>query len=480
MRHKRAWRLGGLVCLAAIYAACGGQQTHNLGENANAGAGGAGAGAGTTTANGGAGGNGTPGFKPPGIGGNGEGGVGAVPATLGGTTPVKYSYPIQPTQPIDPNCTCASSAQICNAAKECVDRCDGQGRCAMWLVNRAVTAMIEEASTVYYAIMPTTDPLGNRSNDAALYRVTYPAGTPEVIASGLDFVDQILGRYQGITYLHVGWLKSGKILAVTDNGETTVVDACADDSTGSSRASLRGQWLTYVSADRVKVMRVDLAGNRTPEVLVDVSNVSPPPTDPTAVTRLRETYVLDDVIWYKGDYLGTCWIDISDPAKIPNCETRCEYQIFATSGNQIFCTDALVVGAKDARGTSLLTVYNRTDSGPYGFVDAGHFFDGWLYTSTSKNSGSNTSAHLVIRFPTNVGRLPQEVLPTEIADPQGDGSYAFEIGSDGIFFYRGYQYLHAAEPQYIFHAPFPAQPCDTQLPCANSAQVCTGGFCAAP
>jgi len=87
MRQPRAWRLGGLVCLVALYSACG-EQTRPPGENVNAGAGGTGTSNATSTGGTGVGGS-TAGSEPSAsssAGATTSGGTSAASVTTSGGT----------------------------------------------------------------------------------------------------------------------------------------------------------------------------------------------------------------------------------------------------------------------------------------------------------------------------------------------------------------------------------------------------------
>lgn len=94
-----------------------------------------------------------------------------------------------------------------------------------------------------------------------------------------------------------------------------------------------------------------------------------------------------------------------------------------------------------------------------------------------------------MRYPTSVGRLLQEVVAKEVASPsvvinyEGGGANTdlsdskFTVSDAGIFWVQPVADVNRG--QYIFHSPLPPQPCDGELPCANTADVCTNGFCVA-
>ena len=490
MKHTWAWQLVGLFGLVGLYSACPGQ-VHNLGENGNAGTGGidpgkttpiggaGGAGLGATTATGGFGGNGTPGVKPLGTGGMGTGGNGAGGVgILGGTPPVIHPYVTQPTLPIDPTCTCASSSQICNAAKECVDRCDYAGLCAVWLTNHAVKSLYIEGSTLYYATAPTTDSLGNASTDGSLFRVEYPSGVPLLIATGLQNPQTILGRYNGSTYLVASIGSVNSLYSVSDIGAVKKLD----DS--SERASMRGKWLAYSTFDYRTLKLIDLSGNLVPKQLV---TLTPPASDPTSA-RITNPTVTDNYVWYgSGFEPAWCSVGLSDLALGSTCYSGyvAPYDTVIANGDNVnvICGQTMSGRATSKRidGTVLLTLLTAIPGDANAVQEQTVLSGGWLYSLVS---GDSSASHWLFRYPTNVARLPQMVLSKDEASPTFapgapiDNTTNFVVSDAGVFWAQPVADVN--QPQYIFRASLPPQPCDTQVPCANSALVCSSGFCAAP
>ena len=150
MKRTSLKNMGWLGIALGLVTACEGR-TRSLGDNA---------GGQTSVTTGGAGGTGgadTSTGGQPGTGGANTSTGGQV-GTGANTSPTPYIS--NPTLPIDPSCTCASSDNICNAAGNCVPRCDSEGRCAMWLTNRSVKDLFVDADTFYYATSAVVDPLG--------------------------------------------------------------------------------------------------------------------------------------------------------------------------------------------------------------------------------------------------------------------------------------------------------------------------------
>ena len=100
------------------------------------------------------------------------------------------------------------------------------------------------------------------------------------------------------------------------------------------------------------------------------------------------------------------------------------------------------------------------------------YSQGWLYSTADYNPTR------LVRYPSSVGRLPQTVLPADIAGPAfptASSENAFAVSSVGNFWSQTVS--DKSQGQYIFYALLPAQPCDATLPCADSTQVCTSGLC---
>lgn len=493
MESKRV-RMGGLLGLVFLHAACNGR-VHNLGDEGSAGGGSDAGGKSTITAYGGGmsyGGGAVGGQLS--MGGAISYGGGAVGGGMSVGGAINNSaYPLSPTLPVDPNCSCASSSQICNAQGTCVDRCESSGVCATWLTSSSVTAMYAEGSTLYYATAPKTDPLGNPGKNASLYRVEYPGGTPTRLATGMGKVWRIVGRYGEATFAEVESSGALGLQRIADAGQIAELD-----SNIHSPASMRDSRIVYESPDRLNLRFVDVGKTLVPTTLLTLQS------DPSDPAELEQPQVLSTVIWFgralSGSQYGNCTIGLSDLSASPKCKSGDYFRegsmlIVGTAGDKLyvnFTWAALLILEADSEGVTQRTLANADGTSFFGQLPLGtSLSEGWLYSwlGSSDAVTKNRTVRLV-RYPTAVGRLPQEVMPFEIATPSVVGvsdpingsidrsDSTFAVSSAGIFWIQ-----NDAEPndgQYIFHAPLPPQPCDSELPCANTAEVCTNGFCKAP
>jgi hypothetical protein len=510
MKTARLSGMGWLGAILVLSVACAGK-VRNLGDEEAAGAGGKGGSAGKggaavggavdsekggSTALGGQGGNTD--FLVGGSTAQGGGTYSTYPGTaFGGTTGVggntdflmagttaleKRPYPYAPTLPIDPTCKCDSPTQICNAARECVDRCVTEGPCAMWLTNRAVTDLYVEGATLYYTTSAVADPLGNPGTNGSLYRVEYPNGAPTLIATELREPSRIIGRYNGATLLQIGTDRAWSyIVRVTDAGASTKLDNLAGFGIG-----MCGKWLAGPGSDHSKLVRIDLDGDLTPEVIVDLSTGSGASSLPNSQAYIQSAQISDDYIWYAKNVDSTnyvCYLRLANLALGPTCLEGfvAEFSLAGANGDQVFGSDISTrVLSLDINGKRL-TLF-QTANIMVASVQRTIYKDGWLYSTAS----STTSVEVqLLRYPSTVGRLPQGVLPSDIAtnafmragSTVADTS-GFTVGSPGLFWFQAV--TDKSQGQYIFHAPLPPQPCDAELPCADTTQTCTSGFCAAP
>lgn len=390
-------------------------------------------------------------------------------------------YVVDPTLPIDPSCTCDASDQICNAASQCVPRCDDSGRCASWLANHAVKDLLVEGTSLFYAVGAGTDPLGNASTDGSFYRVDTTGGTPVLIAGGLVNPYKIVGRYAGVTYIETKSDTTAAIVSVSDAGAVSNLDQ--DVASGEEAAMLWGHWLAYLNADQSKLMGIDLTSNLTPVVLAQV---------PTSGDTLQGPLVLDNQVLYGISSSGqTCSIQPSNLVQGSTCADGGIFNPFggyvavATTGDKYFVSLGThsIVASYAPLNTQLLTLFSPNVSG----VDysAGNlvYANGWLYMNLY---GPCTSAEFV-RVPTTLGRLPQAVIPDSMAtlasviSHSGGGcelgSTVFAVSDTAFFWVQMMDPSNSNQPQYIFSAPLPPYPCDADLPCADSTQVCSNGFC---
>jgi len=390
---------------------------------------------------------------------------GEVYATGGGTglTGLDSSiYPQNPTVPVDPTCTCSDASKICNAAKQCVSRCDSSGACAKWLTNRGIADLFLDGTTLYYTTAPKSDALGNPGNDGSLYCVEYPNGEPLLVAAALGNARVILGRYEGATFLYSAVSQQPGIYRVTDAGVVTQV---ASLQLSNAVGTMRGAWILYV--DATKLYAINLASSLSPQLLVEV-----PKVDSSLDITIVNPQILDDYFWYgtaSGEWCSIPKLSTAGGATCtPGPTGMSVYNILGSAANEVF-VDSMggLVRAADIAGKSLRFLYT-------GELASSSFYDaGWLYSREY-----SPSTIRLVRYPTTVGHLPQEVLSYLIATPSLNQGGPFQVNANGIFWSQPLDDMN--NNQYIFHAPLPPQPCEASLPCANTAQVCKNGLCSAP
>jgi hypothetical protein len=315
-----------------------------------------------------------------------------------------------------------------------------------------------------------TDPLGNPSTDGSLYRVDTTGGTPTLIAGGLANPFKILGRYNGVTYIETEDNTGAAIVSVSDTGAVTNLGQC-----GYSVA-MWGNWIAYVDTSVSKLMGIDLTGNHTPVVVAQVSDPS---------TQLVAAAVLSDQLLYStSNPYQICSIQLANLDQGSTCSAGVgDYLVAAPTSDEYFLGfvgSGNPVSSYAPPHTYLLTLFNPVSSGMIDMVENLVYANSWLYLSLAE---SNYSSRLV-RVPTTVGRLPQAILPDSMATRHNgmgvsniNQSMVFAVGATAFFWVQVIDPSNTNQAQYIFSAPLPPQPCDADLPCADSTQVCSNGFC---
>lgn len=131
----------------------------------------------------------------------------------GTQSPTGTPYPLAPSVPVSQSCVCADDTLICNAASECVPRCDAEGHCARWFLERGVADLYADFTTILFLGEPTRDSSGELlGTPQHLMRADFTLGAGITIAdlppSGES---SILGRRNHVTYV-----KADGLYAVTD------------------------------------------------------------------------------------------------------------------------------------------------------------------------------------------------------------------------------------------------------------------------
>jgi hypothetical protein len=405
-----------------------------------------------------------------------RGGAGVAGSGTGSSNVGVPPYVQAPTLPIDPSCTCSSPDQICNAARQCVPRCDSAGRCAMWLSPHGIMDIYLDGSTVFFLTASAYDPLGNPTGGGSLYRVDYPNGTPTLVAAGIEDPGAILGRYAGATFVYAGG-SSNSIVRITDTGVAASI-AFELGAIPSARG-MRGNWITYGGLDGRTVWGVNLDGDLVPQLLFDLDTATD--LELAQALAIGQTQVLDDYFSFQTyGCVWLCYFARENLALGPTCNRSgwsIGYEILAAGGNRLFGIHDIAAYDLESFDVTGKAPIMKLFSGDSGTIWDADYSEGWLYSRVS-------DPHQLVRYPSTVGRLPQEILPANVVEPAFFGLHGanvtgdFAVGPAGLFWFQGV--TDRNQPQYIFHAPLPPQPCDAELPCPETSQSCVNGYCTTP
>jgi hypothetical protein len=320
--------------------------------------------------------------------------------------------------------------------------------------------MFVEGDTLFYLVAAGRDVLGNPTpnGSGALYRVDTAGGTPTLVNSTPSNPRKILGRYNGVTYILADDQTGSAIYSVTEAQGLNLGAVDYD-------AVMWGHWIAYASRDKTALMGIDLSSGTSPVVLAQ----------PAEWTR-RQPILLDDFVVYTA---GTqrCSLRLSDISKAPECaQVSTTSSDAASSGTRYYLSIRDSVLSFEPPATQLLRVYTDVDGlgfNPYKISYAA----GWLYIDLYSMASSKSR---LVRVPTSVGRVSQQVIPEDIVTRHNDSgkgttlAMIFAVDATQVFWVQS---PAEPQPQYIFSSPLPPQPCDTELPCADASHVCTDGFC---
>ena len=397
--------------------------------------------------------------------------------------PLNLAYPLSPTLPVDPACKCESASQICNASGRCVDRCDSEGHCAKWLINGNVYDLLVDGNTLYVATNATTDDLGNPRTNGSLYRVSYPDGAPELITEGFAR-PTILGRNKGKTFISSNNGSVASVVAIADEGGAPMKTACeSNGSTGEFYAAQRGKWLACPTLDGQQLLLMDTDVSLTESKVIADFTVTNQSKGLGERETIDQTFLLDSYLLYSqragvGGGSVYHWVNLADMSQ----ETVTGFVLiqseFATNGTQTYkCSYNSTCVVDLPRGDCKLFLYRASalssDLSNEEFSSGGVYGNGWLYSFVAP---ARTGGSRLVRYPTTVGRLPQEVLSRGFLDHY-DTLRGLRVGASGLFWAGGSG--DTTRGTYIFHSSLPPQPCDAELPCADSNQTCKDGYCVA-
>jgi hypothetical protein len=202
----------GVATVLAVVGCSGG----NLGDNPSGGSGGARADSGGRSNRGGT--------NP--TGGEVAGGAAGAGVAETGGTPAVVAYPLLPTTPVSADCSCGDDNYVCNAANQCVPRCDSNGACAVWRVERAVTGLLTSEDTVYFVLEAEHDLFGNpalgEAGQESLWKAVDPDVAPIKVAVLSGERNTLVAHVGEKTYLRA---RNNVLSAVDDSGSVDTFDA---------------------------------------------------------------------------------------------------------------------------------------------------------------------------------------------------------------------------------------------------------------
>ncbi|HET9934105.1 MAG TPA: hypothetical protein VFQ35_25560, partial [Polyangiaceae bacterium] len=271
------WGVSYVLGAVSLLAGCGEVKSlgENMGGNAGTSALGSGgvAGVGADT-------------SPVGSGGAAGAGAGGTHAGTGGSA-TGTPYPLAPSVPVGRNCGCDEESQVCNAASECVPRCDAEGHCAKWLLDREVSDFYVDVGTLLFLEAPTRDRLGNLLDkpqhlmyadftlDSPIWRVELPPSSES----------SILGHWNHVTYV-----RAGGIYAVPDDvAPGSTVENMRIETPDTIYAAAFAQGTLYFAAPG-GIWQMNVDTEPTPRHILDV--------DYGASTNYANL-VIGDALWFQ-------------------------------------------------------------------------------------------------------------------------------------------------------------------------------------
>jgi len=249
-----------------------------------------------------------------------------------------------------------------------------------------------------------------------------------------------------------------RLYAISDSGTVTSLH----DSVGA--ADLQGKWLVFTVNSSNRFMALNLESGNAPFPLVESSSGDP-----------YRGKVVGDTLAYTRSSEGVCMMSLTAANPVPTCGATLfggpYVNWVAADATRVYATSASQAEAfaYDQNGAYLLTVYS--DGLLFSPLVGTVLANGWLYSVASPSDYSWIGRRLM-RYPATVGRLPQEILPKEWA------THLFAVSKSDL--YWAYSIASASTQQHIFSMPLPPQPCDAQLPCADTTKICGSSYCVAP
>jgi len=413
--------------------------------NAGGRSGQAGGGHGGNVASGGHGGKVASGGKNRGQAGGGEG---------GDTTDSALPYPLNPTLPINPDCSCADEASVCNAAGQCVPRCEPGGVCAVWRVDRDVLSTLTSDDVLYFTVAAAHDDLGNplpgEAGQDSLWKVHYPDGAPTKLAMFEGDQHSLLAHFSGKTWLSIAHSGSTSVTAIGDDGsvvERTLPDAAVDvavNAAGVFTLALDG------SIDRLAIGADGALGTAFENVV---------PGEGDVANDIDHRVFVSDRLWRQhGSQL--CSFDLANLQVAPHCADGEYAWIFGATGSRIVALGELgpYVSALDVdQQTSRLLWQSPTFQQIGGTMAAG-FITGWV------TEYPDLGASMLVRFPTDgIARSPTPLIDQDVvramARVSGDLGVQVRppaVTADAVYWTQWlYDPRGPGASRYIFRAPLP-------------------------
>jgi len=340
---------------------------------------------------------------------------GGNPPDGSGGTSTPTPYPLNPTIPIDADCTCEDEGSVCNAAGACVPRCHESGVCAVWRIERGVIDLVAAEENLYLLLHPHRDELGyptpGVAGGASLWKARYPSQAPEQIAQFEDSTySRIIGHVGGKTYVRPTPLY---IAAIDDDGTMT--------TRRLPLAPYQSQWYEPEGGNGVGVNSggVFMLGEQGIfKVPLDLSSA---PTLVVAETGIQlRTFFVGDRVWFlRADKSAFCSFDPNAPDELTCSEPR-------------FDTDGYIFGARnddffflwygpDGFNGSVLQV-NVSGSATVLYRPIG-FGNDWpvlgrgldrVFTFGKDSEDSEDNHDVFLSFPLNNPEPPVTFIPNEI------------------------------------------------------------------
>lgn len=450
---RRTTFYGSFITLVVLGAAsCG--DVKSLGENrADAGEGGSN---GDMNAGGepGSGSGGKVGETPAG-GGHDGGGLGVEGGQGGrGIDPGPLPYPLYPTLPISADCSCDDDDLVCNAADECVPRCEPGGVCAMWRVDGAVLSWLTSEDVVYFVTPGQLDDLGEplpgEAGQNTLWTFNETSSAPTKLAAVAGRNHGLLAHFSGKTYVGTYIEDVQTVIAVDDDG--TVAERALPDSAVHFTVSRDGVFTIAFdgSIDRLTLSPDGSFGAAFENVVPGAAHEDPfPHVDVLASDRL----------WR--EHANTlCSFDLANLQAAGTCVNSYSDGPWGAKGSRIVYHSSLTEGVNefdmDTQMTRVLWS-PKNDFFAFSGTMAGGFITGWMVQYPDPGGS------MLARFPTEgvaMDPLPlisQQVVRA-IVEVSGDaGGFSTQtspaVTSDAVYWTQWFDDADAA--RYIFRAPLP-------------------------